>query len=113
MWKYYLLFTFLGLLAAGGASLLKLASSQGKSLKQLIFWDKYFYGGCMAYLLAMLGNIIALKYLPYILAYGLTGLTYIWTAILANIFLRESINKNKILGIALLVLGSLLLGGVQ
>ena len=54
-------------------------------------------------------NIILLKYLDYTVVLPLTSLTYVWSAIIAFVFLKEKIFGKQMLGLAMIVCGSFLL----
>ncbi len=97
------------MLGSGGAFYLKKATSTADSTKALIF-NKYLYLGGILYFLSGLLNIFVLKYLPYTTVLPLTSITYIWTLILANRFYGESITKNKIIGICLIIIGAFIIG---
>jgi len=62
-----------------------------------------FYGA------AAILNIIALRFLPYTIVFPLTAVTYIWTMILSFWLLKENISLRKILGVALIISGAIIL----
>lgn len=66
------------------------------------------YIGCLLYGTAAILNIIVLKQLDYSIVLPLTAFTYVWTIILARLRLRESIGAQKIIGMALIVAGAVL-----
>lgn len=68
--------------------------------------NKYFYLGGIFFSLGAVINIFALRFIPYSIVMPLKSFTYIWTAIIASIFLKENINKYKTTGIFLIVLGA-------
>ncbi|MFV0520412.1 MAG: EamA family transporter [Lachnospirales bacterium] len=107
--KYYIFLVILTLLGSGGAFFLKKATSIAESTIGLIF-NKYFYIGGILYFLSGLLNIFVLKYLPYTTVLPLTSITYIWTLLLANRYYGESITKNKIIGICLIIFGAFIIG---
>ena len=65
-----------------------------------------FYGGGMLYLFAALLNILALRRMDYSVVLPLTSITYIWTLVLAAIFLKEKITKNMVRGIVYIIAGA-------
>ncbi len=89
------------------ALFLKTASGNNKNIIQLIFFDVHFYLGGLLYFGASLGTIIALKYLAYSTVYFFSAFTYIWSVILAKIFLQEKISFNKVTAIGLILIGIL------
>ena len=66
--------------------------------------------GGVLYLLSALLNIYILKFLDYSVVLPLTSITYIWTLILSYKLLHEKISKKKIIGVAFIVLGAVLVG---
>jgi len=66
-----------------------------------------YLGGGLYFLSAVL-NIIVLRYLDYSVVLPLTAVTYIWTMLLSARILREKIGVRKLLGVALIVIGAVL-----
>ena len=60
------------------------------SLK-LIYKNVWIYIGGLLYLSTVVINIILLKYLDYTVVLPFTSLTYVWSALLAFLFLKEKI----------------------
>jgi len=60
------------------------------------------------YLLSAVLNIYVLKYLDYSVVLPLTSITYIWTMVLSYFSLKERITAKKVLGVALIVGGAVL-----
>jgi undecaprenyl phosphate-alpha-L-ara4N flippase subunit ArnE len=54
-------------------------------------------------------NIIALQFMPYTTVFPLTAVTYIWTMVLSYLLLKETISLRKIIGVALIVAGAIVL----
>lgn len=98
------LFTFIGSLAA---IQLKRASKT-KKLKEIPFKPALYYGAFL-YVLAALLNIVVLTYWEYTLVLPLTSITYVWTAILAKVVFKERLSFHKVIGLVLVILGSLLM----
>ena len=105
MIKFYLLIFCYTLLSAGAALFLKKASDSNITLIKSIFFNLNFYIGLTLYFIASLGSIIALKYLPYGMVYALSSTTYVWTLLLARIFLSEKLTRNKIFSVMLILTG--------
>ncbi len=92
--------TFLG--ATASLFLKKASGSEGiLALMQNV----NFYLGGMLYLLAAVLNIYILKFLEYSVVLPLTSLTYIWTMALSYFVLKEKITGRKMLGVALILAG--------
>lgn len=66
----------------------------------------YIGGGL--YLISALLNIFVLRYLDYSVVLPLTSITYVWTMIISYLILKESITKRKIAGVALILVGAVL-----
>ena len=54
-------------------------------------------------------NVVLLRYMDYTIVYPMGAITYIWSLIISNRFLGEKITKKKVLGIALICVGVVLL----
>ncbi len=93
--------TFLG--ATASLFLKKASGSEGiLALMQNV----NFYLGGILYLLAAVLNIYILKFLEYSVVLPLTSLTYIWTMALSYFVLKEKITGRKMLGVALILAGA-------
>ena len=93
--------TFLG--ATASLFLKKASGSEGiLALMQNV----NFYLGGMLYLLVAVLNIYILKFLEYSVVLQLTSLTYIWTMALSYFVLKEKITGRKMLGVALILAGA-------
>ncbi len=71
--------------------------------------NKVFIIGVILYLIAAANNIFLLRYIDYSILLPLSSITYIWTMIIANKLLGEIITKRKILGVAAIIIGAVLL----
>lgn len=69
----------------------------------------YLWSGTLCYLIAAILNVITLCISDYSKVLPLTSLTYIWTLILSSYYLKEHIGPYKICGVALIVIGALLI----
>jgi drug/metabolite transporter (DMT)-like permease len=83
-------------------------ASSFKSLKALIT-NINLYVGVFLYLICAALNIIVLRYLDYSVVLPITSLTYIWTLIIAAIFLKEKATKRKVSGLCLIIVGAVLI----
>ena len=88
------------LVASAGMLLFKIASGERK-----IFLSKYFFAGGLLLVLGTVLMILALKIEELSVLFPITALTYIWVMILARIFLREKLNRWKLVSIVLIVAG--------
>ena len=91
----------MGFFASVASFFLKKSTSGGLSIKGLIL-NPYFYLGGGLYVLSALLNLYLLKQLPYSIV---VPLTYIWTLGISYRFLGESVTRQKLLGIALILIG--------
>ena len=73
-----------------------------------IYKNLWIYIGGLLYLSTAFINIILLKYLDYTVVLPFTSLTYVWSAILAFVFLKEKIHKKQIMGLIMIVMGAFL-----
>ena len=86
---YLILMTLMG---SFGSLFLK----KSTQIEKNIFCNKYFYIG---------GGLYLLKKFDYSTLLPLTSLTYLWSIILAKIFLKEFLSAKKIIGLSFLMLG--------
>ena len=66
------------------------------------------YIGGLLYLLSAVLNIWILRFLDYSVVLPLTSLTYIWTMIISYLILKEKITIKKILGVAFILVGAVI-----
>jgi drug/metabolite transporter (DMT)-like permease len=76
-----------------------------KSTNKKHFINKYTILGYGLYGFGALANIWALKYLDVTVVFPLTSTTYIWSLMLAKVYLNEKITLKKILGLSLIIFG--------
>jgi drug/metabolite transporter (DMT)-like permease len=60
--------------------------------------------------LGILLSFLALKFGQVSYIYSLTGLTYVWSILLARKYLEEKVTPRQIIGIVCIILGCALLG---
>ncbi len=93
-------------LSASAASLLLKKVSANTLLEN--FTKPLFWLSAFLYVLSAAVNIYLLTKLAYSIVVPLGSLTYVWTLVLSNRFLKEKINLKKAAGIVLVLLGVLL-----
>jgi len=91
-------------LAASFASFFLKKSTNGRTVLSIIK-NKYLYIGGFLYVIAALFNIWLLQRMSYFIVVPLGSICYIWTLIIAGIFLKEKIGIGKIVGIFLILSG--------
>lgn len=91
-----------------GAFFFKKAAAKTAGLFHLLRCPAFYFGG-MLYVIGAVLNIVLLRYVDYSIAYPMTAVTYIWTALLAHFLLKERITTQKIYGILAIVVGVLFL----
>lgn len=99
-----LLMTYLG---AQASVFLKKASGKKDIKATLLSAD--FYIGSGLYLAAAVLNIYILRFLEYSKVLPLTSVTYVWTMVLSYLIFKEKISKAKLLGVILILAGSLMI----
>ena len=104
--KYYVILIIMTAIGSIASLFLKKASGNENFLKMLFNLKLYVGGGL--YLLSAVLNIHVLKYLDYSVVLPLTSITYIWTMVLSYFSLKERITAKKVLGVALIVGGAVL-----
>jgi uncharacterized membrane protein len=96
-----ILFTLIGSLAA---IQLKIASATVK-LRSILYKPSLYFGATF-YIISALLNILVLTYWDYSVVLPLTSITYVWTAVLAKGIFKERLSMLKLIGLALIILGS-------
>ncbi len=102
---FVLLMTLAGSL---GAFFFKKSTSDLTNVFSLLRVPSFYLGGVL-YCLAALMNVVLLRYMDYTILYPMGAIAYIWSLIISNRFLGEKITKKKVLGIALICVGVVLL----
>nr|WP_221434301.1 EamA family transporter [Geomicrobium halophilum] len=90
-----------------GGYFFKQASKNGLGLTYTFIG--YFLLGGLLYGIGAILNIYTLQFLPYTVVFPLTSITYIWTFLIAYFFLNESITVQKVIGVLLIIAGSVFL----
>jgi drug/metabolite transporter (DMT)-like permease len=90
------------------ASLFLKRASASSNIKTLIGNYNLYMGGGL-YLLSAIMNIILLRYMEYSVVLPLTSITYIWTLVIAKLFLGEKITQRKVAGVALILIGAIII----
>ena len=98
------------IIGAFGALFLKKSSEKFRLSITGILKNKNLIEGVFFYGLATVLFIPALKGGDLSVLYPLVSLTYVWISILSVIYLNESFNNKKFLGMALIMLGVSLIG---
>lgn len=104
---YYVLLIIMTIMGAVAAIFLKKASGF-KNFRQLIFNKNLYIGGILYFLSALL-NIYILRFLDYSIVLPLTSITYIWTMILSYFVFHEKITSKKVIGLACVFIGVILI----
>lgn len=104
---YLLLLPVLTFLGAVASLFFKKASGSDGILKLLLNINLYIGG--FLYLAGAVLNIIVLRYLDYSIVLPLTSMTYIWTMMISYLVLKEKITVKKMMGVALILLGAVIL----
>lgn len=95
------------MLGAFAGFFLKKLSADSKMVNSILNPNLYLGGGL--YFISALLNIYLLKYLNYSVILPLTSITYIWTMIISYYLLREKVTFKKVVGVCLIMVGSLVL----
>ncbi|MFC1686798.1 EamA family transporter [Nanoarchaeota archaeon] len=100
----------LSILIGTPSSLFFKKSSVDLSIKNLrtifaLVKNKMMIIGLSLLLISFIPYFFALKQAQLSYLYPLVSISYIWTAILGYVFLKEKISKEKIVGISLIILG--------
>jgi len=73
-----------------------------------IFTNKFVFTGCLFYVFGLILWLFALSMLEVSFIYPLISIGYVLTAVLAFVFLKEQVTTLRWAGIALIVIGSIM-----
>lgn len=104
----YLFVLFMTLAGSLGAFFFKKSITGAPGVFSLLRVPSFYLGGFL-YCLGALMNVVLLRYMDYTVLYPMGAVTYIWSLIISNRFLGEKITKKKVLGVALICVGVVLL----
>jgi uncharacterized membrane protein len=96
------------MLGALGGFFFKKSSGRASSLLDLLK-NKNLYIGGVIYVTAALVNVWVLKYMPYSVVLPMTAITYIFTMLLSKLVLKEKITVQKMIGVASIIAGAVLI----
>ena len=107
MIKYFfvVLMTLVGSL---GAFFFKKSTESMTGIFSLLRIPNFYLGGFL-YCLGALMNVVLLRYMDYTIVYPMGAIAYIWSLVLSNRFLGEKVTGKKVLGVALICVGVVLL----
>ncbi|WP_163652499.1 EamA family transporter [Listeria sp. PSOL-1] len=102
---YLLALLMMTLFGALGGFFLKMVSLTSIRKKKLYMFliGGFFYGA------GAIVNVIILRFLPYTIVFPLTAFTYVWTLLLSYLFMKETINRHKVIGVMLIIFGAILI----
>lgn len=100
---YYFVLIIMTLTASFASFFLKKSTIGGTVLS--IIKNKYLYIGGFLYAIAALFNIWLLQKMTYFVVVPLGSICYIWTMVIAGLFLKERIGMGKIIGVILILSG--------
>ena len=101
----YLVFAFAAILLTGFSQvLLKIGTRYDKTALSIYVNPSSITGYCL-FLVVTICSVLALKGLDLKLFYALASLNYGVTVAFSRIFLRESLNRKKIVAVFIIILG--------
>ena len=104
--RYYVILLVMTMIGSAASLFLKRATGSEGVLQMLRNTNLYLGAGL--YFLSALLNIYILKYLDFSVVLPLTSITYVWTMLLSGLVLKEKISAKKIMGVALIFVGAIL-----
>lgn len=94
----------------GAIGIFFLKKATGKSLLLQVWKQPFFWMGLGMSGFSALGYLLALRQEELSVLYPLVSTTYLWTTGLAVLFLREKMNRWKMLSLGGIVIGIILVG---
>lgn len=104
----YLLLILMTIMGAFGGFFFKKSTEKIKNIKDIFICLELYIGGTLYFLSALI-NIYLLKFLPYTIILPMTAITYIWTLLIAQKYLKEKITFYKKLGVLFIIIGAYLI----
>lgn len=92
------------LFGAVGSVLFKLVLNKSKNFSK-IFSDFTLYLGIFLFGLGFIVYLFLLRQNDVTYLFPITSLTYVWTSIFSVVLLNEKMNRRKLIGISLIVIG--------
>lgn len=108
--KLIVLVIFAAFLGAIGALFIKISSKHLTLNLKSIITDKNLLFGGIVYLISVIIYLYSLNKGELSVIYPLVSTTYIWTTLFSVKYLNEKINKWKIIGIVVIILGVIFIG---
>ena len=105
VYVFVLLMTLVGSL---GAFFFKRSTNKMEGIFSLMRFPSFYIGGVL-YAARALMNVVLLRYMDYTILYPMTAITYIWSLVISNRYLGEKITMKKVVGVALICFGVVLL----
>lgn len=103
-----ILFTIFGAL---GSFFFKISVNKSHNVIQLVF-NYNLYIGILFYVISVIINILVLLALPYTIVLPCSSITYIWSLYLSKTLLRENVGMLKLIGVAFISLGTIIIAAV-
>jgi len=98
------------LLGSLGAFFFKRSTERMTGMLSLLTIPDFYLGGVL-YLCGAMMNVALLRIMDYTILYPMSALGYVWSMVLASLFLGEKVTANKLFGVAMLGVGVVLLTG--
>jgi hypothetical protein len=100
-----ILFTIFGAL---GSFFFKISANKSDNIVRILF-NYNLYIGVALYIISAIINILVLLALPYTIVLPCSSITYIWSLYLSKTFLRENVGLLKLIGVAFISLGTIII----
>jgi len=104
----YLLLILFTIFGALGSFFFKISANKSRNTIQLIL-NYTLYIGFSFYIISAIINILVLLALPYTIVLPCSSITYIWSLYLSKTFLNENIGLLKLIGVAFILLGTIVI----
>jgi undecaprenyl phosphate-alpha-L-ara4N flippase subunit ArnE len=91
--------------AVGGQLLYKHSARLKKAISGGIIWLLILGMGNLLFILSIVLNFIAMKYIPLFIVYSFTAMNYVFVTIASRMLLKERVKINNILASLLIAVG--------
>ena len=104
---FYAVAVIVAIFASIGHICFKKFALKGKIILPAMLVDRHLVAGTTLFGASVILSIIALKFIDFSAFYSFTALNYLFISVLSKIYLKERIDKKKIIGNLIIILGIL------
>ncbi len=104
---FYAVAVIVAIFASIGHICFKKFALKCKTAFPALLMDRHLISGSAFFGTSVILSIIALKFIDFSSFYSFTALNYLFISVLSKIYLKEQIDRSKIIGIVIIAIGIL------